>query len=317
MCGFVGVCSFDADTRGWSDQLRIANGLIAHRGPDDEAFFLSKPLSMAFRRLKIIDLTDHGRQPFTDATQRYTLVFNGEIYNYVELREELRALGYHFTTKSDTEVLLNGLIEWGSECFDRLNGMFAFGWWDAMEQQLLLARDRFGEKPLFYAHSEGRIVFASEIKALFPLLRSAPEPNLDAIYSYLEWGESDIAPSTFFSGVYSLPQASRLVFSKEGIRESSYWILSEKNTHFADVGEQFRELFLDSLRLRSRSDVPLGTCLSGGLDSSAIVCGLSHLEDRKLIEPTSRKTFSACYQRYDESPQIRAGQMVCTISANS
>jgi len=306
MCGFVGICSFQEDSRAWSGPLRIANRLLAHRGPDDEGFFDSPDISLGFRRLKIIDLSDKGRQPFSDKTKRHTLVFNGEIYNYVELREELRSKGYRFQTESDTEVLLNGLIEWGDACLERLNGMFAFGWWDAVEKRLVLARDRFGEKPLFYMRTKDGILFASEIKALFPLMKCPAEPNLDAIYSYLEYGDLDIAPHTFFSGVYSLRQANRLIVTENQFAESPYWELSEHCDAISNPGEKFRELFLDSLRLRSRSDVPIGTCLSGGLDSSSIVCGLSHLEDQGSILPTSRKTFSACYAQYDERPQIRA-----------
>ncbi|QDV26813.1 asparagine synthase (glutamine-hydrolyzing) [Aureliella helgolandensis] len=306
MCGFVGVCSFSEDTRQWLAQLERANSLLSHRGPDDASYFESLKCSFGFRRLKIIDLSDKGRQPFSDARGVHTLVFNGEIYNYLELREELVAKGHHFETASDTEVLLKGLIEWGEDCLNKLNGMFAFCWWDSEKSQLMLARDRFGEKPLFYRRTKNGLIFASEIKGLFPLMETPAEPNQDAIYSYLEHGDLDIAPHTFFENIYSVLPAHRIVANKSGFTEAAYWKLRAYSTHHQRPSEQFRELFLSSLKLRTRSDVPVGTCLSGGLDSSAIVCGLSHLEDNKIISSTSRKTFSACYQQYDERPQIRA-----------
>jgi asparagine synthase (glutamine-hydrolysing) len=178
MCGFVAIVSPEKRLEGILPRLVQATRRIAHRGPDDEAFYVSPTFSAGFRRLSIIDRTDSSRQPMSDASQRYWIVFNGEIYNYKELRTELLHSGARFRTIGDTEVLLAAYIKWGQDCLSRLNGMFSFLIWDSVDHVLFGARDRFGEKPLFYAKTKEGIAFASEIKGISPLLSAGLEHNL-------------------------------------------------------------------------------------------------------------------------------------------
>ena len=299
MCGFV-------SSVGLIDQARLVRGTraLAHRGPDEEAFFQSPEFSAGFRRLKIIDLSHDARQPMSDASGRFWIVFNGEIYNYRELRSELLRAGWSFRTQSDTEVLLTTYLAWGEDCVSRLNGMFAFLIWDSRELQLFGARDRFGEKPLYYAEDAGRLLFASEIKGLFPLLGRIPEPNSGVMRRYIEDRWTDFSEHTFFRGVRSVEPAHVLKVRDGRLETHAYWRLEESNVRIEkDVVSQFRETFMDSLRLRVRADVPVGSCLSGGLDSGSIVCGIPHVLGA-ANQTYSRKTFTAAYPEFNESREV-------------
>ena len=305
MCGFAGMLLRRPECREHHlAALRSATRSIQHRGPDDEAFYVSEQFAAGFRRLSIIDLSEDGRQPMSDESGRYWLVFNGELYNYRELRSELERQGVRFTSKSDTEVLLKSYVAWGEDCLSRFNGMFAFLLWDEQERVLFGARDRFGEKPLYYTQTNDAVYFASEIKALFPFLGHVPEWRPEIARRYIQQGLIDCSPDTFFRGVYQVPAANRLHVRDGRLTIEPYWELKETDDFAGDPVEAFRELFLDSIRLRTRSDVPVGTCLSGGLDSGSIVCGMA-----KVVEPGSgtvvRKTFTAAYPEYDESNEVR------------
>ena len=301
MCGFVSAVSFEGQPR--QETLRFATTQLAHRGPDDEAFYFSQAFSAGFRRLKILDLSERGRQPMTDPSGRFCIVFNGEIYNYLELRNELKQHGLRFRTDTDTEVLLTAYLQWKEGCLSRLNGMFAFLIWDSEKQELFGARDRFGEKPLFVAQTPRGIFFASEIKALFPLLGHVPDYRPGVVQQYLTQGVCDVGRETFYQGIDSLPAAHILVVKNGSLHISRYWELVEREPFRGDAIGAFRELWLDSLRLRLRSDVPVGSCLSGGLDSGAIVCGLPHVLGVESTNVT-RKTFTAAYTEYDESKEV-------------
>ena len=300
MCGFVAWCSI-AD-RGSLDcrRLRAATDLLRHRGPDDEGDFVSPEFAAGFRRLSILDLSDRGRQPMADESGRYLLVFNGEIYNYRELRKELEGLGWSFRTATDTEVLLKAYLQWGEACLGRLNGMFAFLLWDRHEKELFGARDRFGEKPLFYTVVGKTHHFASEIKALFPLLGRVPQGDRGVIREYLQFGRADFSTHTFFEGIHSFPPAHAFRLRDDRLEIRRYWRLEPGDGFRGDPVAEFRELFLDSIRLRTRSDVPVGTCLSGGVDSGSIVCGLARVLGTET-GAVSRKTFTASFREYDES----------------
>lgn len=300
MCGFVAVLSPRDPRR--TDRLREATGLLAHRGPDDEAFVSLPAFSAGFRRLKIVDLSDGGRQPMVDETGRYHLVFNGEIYNYIEIRNDLSRAGWSFRTKTDTEVLLKALIHWGDDCLGRLNGMFAFLAWDRRERRLFGARDRFGEKPLYHATAAGEFFFASEIKALFPLLGRVPECRPGVVRKYLQYGSSDIFSDTFYRGIHAVPAGHKFALEGGRLRIAPYWRLESGTDFRGDPIGAFRDLLRDAIRLRVRCDVPLGSCLSGGVDSGAIVCSLPRATAEAA--QVTRKTFTATYPEFDEERYV-------------
>ncbi|CAN5348637.1 asparagine synthase (glutamine-hydrolyzing) [soil metagenome] len=307
MCGIAVMAG-----PGWShEQLSAMAACQRHRGPDDRGRFVSKDgtVGIAHERLKIIDLSEAARQPMTDPEGRYWIAFNGEIYNYVELRSEL-ASRYAFRTTSDTEVLLAAYREWGEACLDRLIGMFAFVVWDEREGRLFAARDRFGVKPLFVHEApEGGVWLASEIKALHAA--GVPrEPDAVTWATYLATGMYDHAERTFWRGIRQLPRGSFLTWKGgQGIRVETWYDPAERAIRQGpderadrEVGEELEALLKESVRLRFRSDVPVGICLSGGFDSS-LLFGLVgwHLGGK----PVPSFTFHCGDDRYDEVPFVR------------
>jgi asparagine synthase (glutamine-hydrolysing) len=328
MCAIAGIATL-SDRSINPQALAVMTAAQAYRGPDGEGYvFLSyggRPapravtgplfdpvnqagpgyaIGLGHRRLAILDLSAAGHQPMSSPDGCCWVTYNGEIYNYLELREELRSYGHVFRSQSDTEVLLAAYREWGTECLQKFNGMFAFALWDAGRRVLFCARDRMGEKPLYYMWDGSTFAFASELKALLQVVER-PAPNEQVIYAYLDGARLDCSHETFFGQVYQLQPAHYLLIKDGTFRQERYWDLPivslSENTVSIDVTEQFRHLFQDAVRLRLRSDVPVGSCLSGGLDSSAIVCVADRLLARKF------KTFSACFEdvRYDERPFIR------------
>lgn len=304
MCGIVG---FD-----WSDKKALARavGRLSHRGPDDEGVYVDERVSLGHRRLSIIDLSSAGRQPMSSGDGRYLLVFNGEIYNYVELREELERLGYRFTTSTDTEAIMWGYDAWGAGCLDRFNGMFAFSIYDRKEGLFFLARDRFGVKPLHYRYDGGRFIFSSEIKPILDIMDRPLKPHEPAIYDYLLYNFYNHDSHTFFEGVSSLLPGHYLIYTlgeKRLLVKQWYDIPLDRQWggDFEDATARFREIFVDAVRLRLRSDVEVGTCLSGGLDSSSIVCNLKNF-DARFAEKF--KSFSVVFNdpAIDESPYMEA-----------
>lgn len=287
MCGFTGY--FTSSGQVPSSVLKASLDAIAHRGPDDEGinYFetANGTLCLAHRRLSIIDLSANGHQPFFDHSGRYVMVFNGEVYNYKELRSELERSGISFRTNTDTEVLLEAWKFWGDTCWPKLVGMFSVVIFDQEQQRLLLVRDAFGIKPLYYWKDPNAIFFASEIPALIKLLPSKPYLNLQRAVEYLVYDNYDNDEYTFFEGVYQILPGHLLDLDLTNLIQSespkSWWtpeIAEKSNLSFADAREQLRELFLQSVRLHLRSDVPVGAALSGGVDSSAVVCAMRYLE---------------------------------------
>lgn len=285
--------------------------VIAHRGPDDHGHFIDGPVGLGFRRLSILDLSENGHQPMQSDDGSLWIIFNGEIYNYIELRDELKSFGFRFRTGTDTEVILAAYRQWGKDCLSRFNGMWAIALWDTARRELFCARDRFGVKPFYYYRDDRRLIFASEIKAI--LTQGVPrEPHVPSIFTFLVESQRDWDEHTFFKGIYHLLPGHYMVVSETGTTIRRYYELStrilEKRT---DDVEEFRRLFTDSVRLRLRSDVPVGTCLSGGLDSSAIACTINQLmkADRVSTTPIGerQKTFSACtdYEPVDERPYMQ------------
>jgi len=257
MCGIAGVYG--------SGDVAAMTRLLAHRGPDDEGIHRDPPVQLGVRRLAVID-REGGHQPLAGAGGGLWIACNGELFNYVELRQELERRGHRFATRSDTEVVVNAYAEWGPGCLDRFIGMFAFAIWDG--RRLFLARDRLGEKPLFYARDGARFLFASEIKAL--LAEIPAEPNLDDRFPVLE---AAIEPETLFKGVLSLEPGHWLTWDGHELTTGRYWTLPEGPPDprpEEDLAEELRALLEDAVRLRLRSDVPIGLFLSGGLDSTLL-----------------------------------------------
>lgn len=294
MCGFLGGFYKEAKEE---PLVKRSLELIQHRGPDHSSFCESVIddgfLYLGHTRLSIIDLTDSADQPFRSRCGRYVLIFNGEIYNYKEIREELISVGCYFDTSSDTEVLLNALILWGVECLPKLIGMFSFVFYDQQQQNLLLVRDAFGIKPFFYSICDDEITFCSEIRALLCLKNAKAKPNLQRAYDYLVHGDYDSTQESFIDGVFHLSPAHYFTFdlkTKTATQPECWWqpvINTNENISFDEAVSQLRTLFLDSVRLHLRSDVPLGVALSGGIDSSAVVSAVRYLEPSLPI-----KTFS-------------------------
>ncbi|MDP1808302.1 MAG: asparagine synthase (glutamine-hydrolyzing) [Actinomycetota bacterium] len=294
MCGIAGLLWFEAGRPVNINELRAMCDLMEHRGPDDEGFFVKNNIGLGHRRLSIIDLSSAAYQPMSNENGTIWLTFNGEIYNYLELIPELEAKGHKFKSHADSEIIIHAYEEYGTDCVQRFNGMWAFAVWDETKQRLFLSRDRFGVKPLHYYLNKEVICFSSEIKpilARFPELRSTNEPYL---YRFLTTGVPNYNDETFFAKIKSLAPAHSMTVNKRGEYKTwKHWDYNRESVNqtydYSAPEETFRELLKDAVRLRLRSDVPIGTCLSGGLDSSSIVALMS----QEVHLPI--KTFSALY----------------------
>ncbi len=250
---------------------------IAHRGPDDSGLYLDHQVGFGFRRLSILDLSPTGHQPMCSEDGQLAIVFNGEIYNYVELRDELRGAGYCFRSTSDTEVLLAAYRHWGVECLAKLNGMWAFVIHDRRNGVLFGARDRFGVKPLFVHRASDCWLFASEVKAILASGLYARDTNWQVAADFLIDGKLDETAATFYAGIEQLPPGCAFELRLDGRwRQWTYWSLPVVEREAPpDIEETLAELLEDAVRIRLRSDVPVGVCLSGGLDSTAIICAMA------------------------------------------
>lgn len=293
MCGFLGFVSRSDVGSRLNEGLR----LIAHRGPDIQKYEIDEVkntfVGLGHARLSIIDLTAASDQPFSSSCGTFKIVFNGEIYNYREIRSELESLGFVFRTASDTEVLLTAWQTWGVEVLRKIVGMFSFVVLDKEKNKLTLVRDAFGIKPLYYAICDNGIYFGSDIRSLLPLMDVSPKPNLQSAYDYLVHGAYDTSDDTFLEGVKQLSPGewfSVELSSIEYEKPEKWWMPNlgyTNNLSFAEATERTRELFLQSVEYHLRSDVPLGAALSGGIDSSAVVCAM------RAIDPSAEiHTFS-------------------------
>ncbi len=306
MCGITGKLSWDFPPT--SQLIQRMNDALIHRGPDAEGLYINGPLGLGHRRLSIIDLSDSGNQPMADTSGLFWLVFNGEIYNYQAIKAELQSLGVAFRTRTDTEVILEAYKQWGTDCLQRFNGMFAFALWDEPQQRLFLARDRLGEKPLFYYPlPDGGIIFASELKSLLKDETIPRQINLKAVSHYLSLGYLLTAES-IIQGVRKLAASHYILISRDQTAyEVCYWDLAaafrnKVSLSEAEAAEALNELLEDSVRLRMLADVPLGAFLSGGLDSSSIVSAMC-----RVGNPANHQTFSIGFseQSYSELPEAR------------
>lgn len=307
MCGIAGVVG---QGRADAAALERMAGAMIHRGPDGQGIWCEDDVGFAFRRLAIIDLHERSNQPLH--LDHWHLVFNGEIYNYIELRDELRQRGHRFVTEGDAEVLLHAWAQWGEHALDRLNGMFAFAIWDDSSRRLTMAVDRFAEKPLFLHESADGLMFASDVRALRAADPSVGQADEGAVAAFLAFGRMPALPATFFADLKRLPPAHIAHWTSDaGLSLKRWW-----NPKIVDVPDapdvaarQLRELLRDSVALRLRSDVPVGTSLSGGVDSSAVVGVVSEVAGNQ-----GRHAFTATFPgferdewRYAEAVAVAAG----------
>jgi asparagine synthase (glutamine-hydrolysing) len=295
MCGVAGQWVRGQGARS-REQMTRAIDALAHRGPNDcgqDLFAVpGGQLLLGHTRLSIIDLSQGGHQPMYRENKRYAMIFNGEIYNYRELRAELESIGQRFASDSDSEVLLAAWSHWGEAALPRLRGMFALAIHDSERATLTVSRDGFGIKPLAYFHEDGVFAFASEVRALRELLPRQPTLNTQQAYDYLVFGSYDDSQATFFEGIRHLLPGHVLTFdlARGSIRSIRRWwspAIAERRDSFDQAVERVRESFLTNVRLHLRSDVPLGAALSGGIDSSAIVCGMRYVEPAMPIHTFS------------------------------
>lgn len=308
MCGIAGIFNLD-NLPVEQSILRSMINAMSHRGPDADGTFICGDIGLGHKRLAIIDLSDSGIQPMSTVDEKLWIVFNGEIYNYRELRSELQQLGCIFKSETDTEVILWAYRQWGLKCLNRFNGMWSFAIWDTVKKELFCARDRFGVKPFHYYFDGKTFVFASEIKALMrhPSIKRAP--NCQVIYDFLIYGRVNHTNETFYKDIKQLPAAHYCLVNREGVKIERHWDVPdlEFSGSIEEAAEEFNRIFEDSIRLRFRSDVEVASCLSGGLDSSSIVCAADRLIKAGEVKTENRlNTFSLAFDfpQFDERKWI-------------
>jgi len=306
MCG-ISIIIGEVNSIIKQEEVKAITDKIIHRGPDAEGYYFYENVAFGHRRLSILDLSDAASQPM-EYRKNFVITFNGEIYNYLELRDELKFLGYTFESNSDTEVILAAYCEWGQGCLDKFNGMFAFAILDKIKKNVFLARDRFGVKPLYYSQNSGKFVCGSELKQL--VKENNNKVNVDVLIEYILTNVDNHTMNTYFDGIFSLLPAHFMVFDiKSNIYTIEKWYFLNKietNKNIKEATGLFKKLFDSSIALRLRSDVKVGTSLSGGLDSSSIAAIAS-----KLYSEASNERFTAIHansveREIDESDYAKA-----------
>ena len=273
MCGICGIYNFNKDRPVSKETLNSMTNTMIHRGPDESGTYIDRFIGLGHRRLSIIDILG-GKQPMTNEDKTIWVTYNGEIYNYQTLKNQLLKKGHEFKTNCDTEVVVHAFEEYGTQCVLKFNGMFAFALWDSRDEMLFLARDRLGIKPLYYAISGSTFLFASEIKAILKHTAIKAEVEINSIPEYL-FCTSLLNGNTMFKNIYSLPAGHSLVFKNKSKHITKYWDIKLENIQDEEISieqhkEQIYSILDDSVRMRLMSDVPFGSLLSGGLDSSLI-----------------------------------------------
>lgn len=312
MCGIAGQYYFQPRDSASLDQIKIMTDSIRHRGPDGDGHYFDKYVGMGHRRLAIIDL-NYGAQPMFSEDGSICITYNGELYNYIELRDELRKYGVRFHTESDTEVIIQSYLKWGIECLNKFNGMWAFALWDNKNQTLYLTRDRIGEKPLYYYYNDNKVIWGSEIKTIIAGGVSK-ELNDDVLGLYLALGFMP-APYSLIKGIHNLEPGSYVEIKGSNIRKEKYWTLPQisENDLLTDkkiVEKHFQELFIDSVRLRMRSDVGFGAFLSGGLDSGSVVAVMQQFNNLRT------ETFTIGFKNKEYDERNLANEVAKKFSAN-
>ena len=319
MCGINGVISLNKQKLvPWESDMipsiEIMNDTIAHRGPDSDGIYIKDPIAFGFRRLSIIDLDDTANQPMFSHNKKVVLVFNGEIYNYLELREKLVGKGYQFRTSSDTEVIINSYLEYGEDCVQHFNGMWAFAIYDFRKNKLFCSRDRMGVKPFYYYINDNKLFFSSELKAIHEAT-GINKANHSRVYQYLAYGYRLNDGQTFFEDCFELLPGTNLIVKNNKVKLKSFWSL--KNNLFehkegVDYKEEFTELFKSAVKLRYRSDVPVALLLSGGLDSSAIARVTDNLITSGELGQNEINAFIASFPNFKDDETEIAREFVKT-----
>ncbi|MBN2374632.1 asparagine synthase (glutamine-hydrolyzing) [bacterium] len=325
MCGITGIINIDRIPVN-RDLIKTMNDIIHYRGPDHYSFYFDDENGVGFghRRLSIIDLSPSGNQPMSNEDKTIWITYNGEIYNYLELKEDLKAKGIPFKSKSDTEVILKAYEEWGDDCVRHFNGMWSFAVWDKNKKRLFCSRDRLGIKPFYYFYDGKVFVFASEIKQILMHPGYKSGVNMDALFDYLAFGRFNISEETFYENIYQLMGGNSLYLDLSGdnprLNIIKYWDINLESKCNALTDQEYAEGFYNefsrSVKLRLRSDVAVGSCLSGGLDSSSIVC-VANKQMKESGKGYTQKAFSVCYENnaFDEREFIEEVKKVTDIES--
>jgi len=312
MCGICGQFSYERQAPVSRPEIEKMARTIVHRGPDDEGYYVSGPLGLGFRRLSIIDI-EGGHQPMSDATGSIRVVFNGEIYNFPELRRELEGFGHVFRTRCDTEVIVLGYKQWGDEVLDRLNGMFALAIWDERNRRLLIARDPFGIKPIYYRIEAGNVWFGSEIRTILATAKDRPEPDPTALNLFLRYRFTP-SPHTVFKGIRKLAAGTMLIFQDGGYRLRR-WYRYRPQTFCAPKSEvqardELVEIYKRAVKRHLLSDVPLGLLLSGGVDSALLLALMN-------LYGNSWRTFTVGYGKVFADDELTDAMQTAAVFASN
>lgn len=321
MCGINGIVSLktlnDFDPQNsLRSKVQLMNTTLTHRGPDSDGIHIQDPVAFGFRRLSIIDLHDSANQPMLSIDKRIVLVFNGEIYNYIEIKKDLLDKGYIFRTESDTEVIINSYLEYGDKCVEKFNGMWAFAIYDFNHKRLFCSRDRFGVKPFYYCIQDNFLFFSSELKALHKAC-NLNKANLSKVYEYLVYGYRVNDGETFLENCSELLPGTNLIYENNKIHFTKYWRLKENlfnHESKLNYHEEYIRLFESAVKLRYRSDVPVALLLSGGLDSSSIAKVTDELINRGELEQNDVQAFIASFPNFHEDETAIAREFVKTCN---
>lgn len=319
MCGINGYINLSNNTYSEHEhvikqKVEQMNLMVAHRGPDSSEVYQHQSICFGFQRLSIIDLSPDANQPMVSSDGNLVIVFNGEIYNYKEIKKTLRDKHYSFKTNSDTEVILNSYLEYGDDCVQHFNGMWAFAIYDFKHKRLFCSRDRLGVKPFYYVKNQDSLYFSSELKALHAAC-DLHEANLTKVFEYLAYGYKTNDGETFLSGCSELLPGTNLIYEENTIRLVKYWTLQNntyQHTNGVTYQEEYMHLFKDAIKLRYRSDVPVALLLSGGLDSSAIARVTDNLIESGEIEQGRVQAFIASFPGYKYDETIIAREFIRT-----
>lgn len=319
MCGINGFIDLNNSINFNSPKNLLAkltrmNNTITHRGPDAEGTYIKKPIGFGFRRLSILDLTSDANQPMHSEDGNIVLIFNGEIYNYVEIKKELQSKGYHFKTQSDTEVIINSYLEYGEECVEHFNGMWAFAIYDFRLNKLFCSRDRLGVKPFYYTFHNNCLYFSSELKVLHNIC-NLTDANHSKVYEYLAYGYRVSDGETFLKDCSDLSAGTNMVYKDNKLVFNKYWKLKEnlyQHNNKISLHEAYTQLFTDSVKLRYRSDVPVALLLSGGLDSTAIAKVTDNLIEKGELEQTDIHAYIASFPNFKDDETELAQEFIKT-----